>query len=1094
MNGWPVHSESNGFATDGTFDPSMLNNTSNPNPNPQFQNPPFQQPRSQTPSSQFPYTPQQLVPSKRPRDDGAVNSPRQAPSNISLSRSQTPQQVVSNFPGGNFQNPQQGQPLPSNFQHLQHGSNNATPSPTLSTQQYRPQAQQPRMGMSPPPDGSGRGTPQNLNQPQFTMNGQMPGQMSGPQMGMPPTMGAQMPGQAFNIPGTSMPPAFNQNFAAMQGMPGQNPYQPVQLTNNLAARQAAIQQMSLERQRQMMQSRAGMNPMMSPAAVNQPNMGTPTRPQANMANMQNPQRAAEERAFMEKIAKYMQHAQQPFDPHPTIAGRPVNLYILFQLIVRAGSSKRVTQANQWPAVARQIGIPPEQYPNVGVELQQLFQRNLGPWEAAYYNSQQQRMAQMKQAQMSGMPQGQQNMSPTRQMPQNVPPTNQPGNQAYMNQLRMNMQGQPSPAPGQMTPQQNNASLPATNGFSTPQSDQTTARPPSTVDQHRKSASRHLDGSPAQGKVGAFAPTPQPVKAPTSMDVKAVNGAAEPRPTHYVPHVVPLDSHGGYMLGEAILTKKPAGLDRHQPVGDMAEMYKELALHNVDIPSHLDVGVVDIQAITLSLQSGINAEVRYALDLLGKLTDGTLLPRYLELPECGDLLDVLIDCGEDQVEFLSDKSKRIEGLEHGSYEEIARLAKLELQEVQDVPEVGSKKYQKERAAERLLAVTSILRNLSFPRNIMDTRRDNSHFLAASRAVKFLSNTIGLLATRVVSLQSSLNTQDFMKDVIVFLSNTAKEIVLDSQEDAYNFLQFILAFAPGPIPTETNPFRFASYKPSVHKYYPTAIDVFAKLLARDDPNRTFFKQIFVDVSDHEDEDESDLPVHQKYDLLTRAFGMAIAVVPDVSGHERKPINRMDEEILAIAQARKPTLSQGMLTADILSMLIPSSDPGLAKSWLRSQDSWATVLFRVISELAEHDGARELVFRNQNGGQVPPQLYRDEAFLQTVFVNIVSRGMSMLKRLAKKALEDSSLSAKETSKDSIEMKKVNGVSASDDIEETAGHNATKEKESLLDDLSDMERSPTVDFLPLSDSIFYGIFANTKELTSGVIADYIALGEILH
>jgi SWI/SNF chromatin-remodeling complex subunit SWI1 len=534
------------------------------------------------------------------------------------------------------------------------------------------------------------------------------------------------------------------------------------------------------------------------------------------------------------------------------------------------------------------------------------------------------------------------------------------------------------------------------------------------------------------------------------------------------------------------------------VDNAAGLSQPAALHNFDIPGLRDLGVIDLQAITLSLQSGIVAEVRYALDLLVKLTDFAHLMRYFELLECGDLLDVLVDCGEDQVDFLSDESKRIEGLEHGSYEEIARLAKVEIQEVQDVPEAGSKRYHKERAAERLLAITSILRNLSFPRHIMDNRRDNTHLLASSRAVSFLSNTIGLLATRVISLQSAVNTQDFMKDVIIFLSNTAAHIVLESHDDAYNFLQFLLAFAPGPIPTETNPFRFASYKPSIHKYYPAAIDAFAKLLARDDPNRTFFRQIFVDTADHEDSEDSDLPVHQQYDLLTRAFGMAIAVIPNVSGHERKPLNRMDEEVLAIAQARKPTLSQGMLTADILSMLIPASDPSLAKSWLRSQDSWGSVLFRVISELAEHDGAREVVYKNQHGGHFPPHLHRDEGFLQNVFVSIVSRAMSMLKRLAKKALEDTTQPARSKAKDDTEDGKVNGVEDADMADhvddEKHGGSSKPNEEALLDDLADLEKSPAADFLPLSDSIFYGIFANTKELTSGVIADYIALSEILH
>jgi SWI/SNF chromatin-remodeling complex subunit SWI1 len=333
---------------------------------------------------------------------------------------------------------------------------------------------------------------------------------------------------------------------------------------------------------------------------------------------------------------------------------------------------------------------------------------------------------------------------------------------------------------------------------------------------------------------------------------------------------------------------------------------------------------------------------------------------------------------------------------------------------------------------------------------------------------------------------------MKDVVVMLSNIAADIVLESQDDAYNFLQFLLAFAPGPIPTETNPFRFASYKPSVHKYYPYAIDVFAKLLARDDPNRTFFKQSFVDTADHEDAEDSDLPVHQQYDLLTRAFGMAIAAIPDVSGYERKPLNRMDEELTKIAQERNATLSQGMLTADILSMLIPASDPGLAKSWLCSQDSWGCVLFRVVSELAEHDGAREVMERNGTT-RILPQYQMTEGYQKQVFVSIVSRAMSMLKRLAKKAVEDTSLPTRPPSKETSVEVKVNGIS-DHEAEDDADHVAPLDQEALLDDLADLEKSPIADFLPLSDAIFHGIFANTKELTSSVIADYIALGEILN
>src|ERR1700761_7102662 len=99
---WAAHESANPTL----FDTSMFNAN-----NPPFQNAHLQQQqqRSQTPQ-QFPYQVNSVVPSKRPRpgDDGIAASPRQPPSSLNLSRSQTPQQV--GYSGG-FQANQQGQPL-----------------------------------------------------------------------------------------------------------------------------------------------------------------------------------------------------------------------------------------------------------------------------------------------------------------------------------------------------------------------------------------------------------------------------------------------------------------------------------------------------------------------------------------------------------------------------------------------------------------------------------------------------------------------------------------------------------------------------------------------------------------------------------------------------------------------------------------------------------------------------------------------------------------------------------------------------------------------------------------------------------------------
>jgi hypothetical protein len=105
-----------------------------------------------------------------------------------------------------------------------------------------------------------------------------------------------------------------------------------------------------------------------------------------------------------------------------------------------------------------------------------------------------------------------------------------------------------------------------------------------------------------------------------------------------------------------------------------------------------------------------------------------------------------------------------------------------------------------------------------------------------------------------------------------------------------------------------------------------------------------------------------------------------------------------------------------------------------------------------------------------------------------------MSTLKRLAKKAHEDSTLPVHPPAKDVSDETKVNGVEDHDMEDGPNGASKDLDENALLDDLAEMESYPATDFLPLSDAIFHGIFANTKELSSAVIADYIALGEILH
>jgi SWI/SNF chromatin-remodeling complex subunit SWI1 len=1008
MNAWHSHDNlSNGFQPDATanqnlLDASMFNaqfqNAHLQQQQQQQQQQQLQQQRSQTPQFQV----NSVVPSKRPRpgDEGIAASPH-------LSRSQTPQQV--GYPGGFPGNQQAGQPLqaPNPYQHLQHGgSANATPSPTMSNQQFRPpsqaqrmqtvspnppfpqQQQQAGMGMSPPPDANGRvNTPQ---QAQFNMGGQMGGPMAG-----------QMGGMNF-MPGTSMPQGYNQNFGAGQNMAGANAQSPytagqVQLTPNLAAQQAEMHrmhQLKVHQQQQMMaqnraaaaqQQQAAMNQGLMMAQQQQRNMATPTRPQGQGMNPQGQQnRQIEEQNFLQKVGRWMAQSGRPFEAQPLVCGRPVSLFYLFNIVLKAKGSKRVTAMGQWPQVAAALRYqPPEQFPSAAMELKDVFERCLGMWEAATWaNMSQQQKAKMdaiQQAQMTGMNAGPQ-MSPNRPMPQTPQQNAQMQNAQYMQQLqqRMGQMQQPQPPMGQMTPVQNNAQLPAANGWSTPQSDPSIARPQTaSLDPHRKSVSRQLEGSPAPAKQAAFA-TPPPSKLPERADSvsKITNGNVVP--------AVPWTNTTNYQPKSKKLVMSWGGIEPdHQ--GNLGEAISRL---RPDVPDVPEMGNLDIHALTMSLQSGLHVEVRYALDYLVKISNEPRI--FLDLEQCEDLVDILMDCAEEQIETLAEDAPEVSDiLDINSYEDVVRSVKTEIHGLQDIPEAGTMEYDLERCADRLIAITTILRNFSFPIP-MDR---NQHVLASPLVIKFIANAIRLVGTRTLFLRTHVNTQDFMKDVVVFLSNIADKISLPSREDALSILHFLLSFAPGPCPTDSKPLRFPYYVPAVHPYYPPALDSLAKLLARDEPNRSFYKEIFTEnivVS-------ANTTVYQQYDLLTRAFAFAIAVIPErVSPKARH--NPADS--LRLAEARKPSLTQGMLAADILATLCPGVDVGLAKAWLQAEDGWAQSLVRYALLFMRKDvELTQQRTQQRHPSQVQQRNTQNE---DAGFALITPRALGVIKRLGQKTLD--------------------------------------------------------------------------------------------
>ena len=670
-------------------------------------------------------------------------------------------------------------------------------------------------------------------------------------------------------------PQFNPAMANGMGHIGMNPQLNMgQQAMGMSAAQRNYQMQLQAQARHMAQAQAqaqARNAAQMPAMMNQA-MPNPMMQQMQQGQF-NPPKPKNPDDFIKGLQAFMAGRGRSVELNPVICGRHLPLVHLYALVVRNGGSQKLSKMNQWGALAQQIGFPQPQLPQAAQELQNFYMSNLAPYEAAWQMTQQkQRMAQAAiQTQM------QNRMSPSRESHQPQDPS-QPGhqrNQSDLMNLKLGNQLQ--------------------NGF-LPQG------PQSQVPQHRSSLSRQFD--PAQ--IPGASPRPNEV---VKQEPEPERGVPIKKPIEdpFKPDVLPMSRFHGpvnvdevYVLGQQITEMKPT------------------------VPAVRELGVIDIHALTLAIRSGMHAETRIALDTLIILSTESQL--QLSLIECDDLMETLVDCAQEQVDYLAEHAAEVsDEMSLTSYEDLVRACRFEAESLQDVPDFGTVDYDLDRAADRLICITTLIRNFSF-------YEANFVVLGQPEILRLLSNVIRYLGTKEMILRNNRNTLDFMKDVIIYLSNLSTSLNLPSKQEALCLLHFLLAFAPTPSPTSTNSDKvsFTMYAPNVHKYMPSAVDSLAKLLARDEPNRTFYKSVF-------SADSSSTP---PYELLTRTFGLAISPVPQTPAQSQTK---------ALVEARKPFLLQGMLAAEILASMVPSSDHPLARSWLESEDGFAISLLRLVSLLS-------------------------------------------------------------------------------------------------------------------------------------------------
>ena len=955
----------------------------------QVQNPQLQQRmqngivRNGSPAFHNPaYQTQSIVPSKRPRGGSDVYgaSPRQAPGALPSSRSQTPQQApYIGFPGNANGAHQRQAPTP--YQHLQHvGSNNASPSPIMQDQHFNPQALPPRMQtVSPSPFSP---APQNYGGQTSPPQSDYGSRVDTPQNGVNPYLQTMAygagPQQHFPAPAGPLISGVHNSAALRYGQnaQGMQAQQQQQQMHDMRQQQMVRQLHATNDDAQHRHQGAGLTASSAQMINYQQQAARMQQMQQAMLRPRDPDH------FLRQLTQFMGPRNLPFNPNPKFDGRPFHPWYIWTIVMKFGGSKKVEQApGGWQNIANQFQLAP----TAAHEIRSYWQSNLYPYEQTILQSLQQSQQRHRPVpNPTGMPQRLQGevtsavhdqFSPVKQLqPQAQTPS------AMMHARRPSGADFQTPTKSIM-PQQHDMRQPHLNGYAAAQQSHGPHQAQSAFTVASRGSATQSQSTQSRAHQASLTPT---VKRESyiegsrkdDVDVDALkNRIINPIQEEFVPIAGDV-SFLNIQNGDKKIASHGGNV-----IGDFENFIDELIECKPIVPRVFELGNIDIRALTMSLRSGIHAEVRVALDTLATISINPERQHHrgpsLLLGESEDLVDTLIDCAGEQVEFLAESAAEVSDVMLISpYEDVVRGCRCEMVSLLDVPEVGSLEYDLDRAAERLVCISTILRNLS-------EVEPNHHLLAEPFVVRFMTTVIRYLGTRNMLLRTYRNTLDFSKDIITFLSNVSQAIDLPGKEEALCILHFLLSFAPSPLPTSSGAdgLMFSEYKPSTHRYLPAAVDSLAKFLARDDPNRTYYKYIFT----------ADNTSSPPYDLLTRTFALAIAPVPNHS--KAHP---------SIIDVRKPFIAQGVLAADILVSLMPSNEQALARSWLMSQDGFAPSLLRLVSLLAiDAPPIRGMPPQNRHMEEELRQMERD-------WVIITNRGISILRKLAERAKDIEPLSS--------------------------------------------------------------------------------------
>ncbi|EMR08311.1 hypothetical protein PNEG_03153 [Pneumocystis murina B123] len=622
-------------------------------------------------------------------------------------------------------------------------------------------------------------------------------------------------------------------------------------------------------------------------------------------------------SLMASLIEFMNKRGISINAHPYIGDQQINLAVLYIQVMRLGGSHKVTQANAWGSIAQAFGINLTLIPNAGQQLSECYKNYLAAYEEAWIYNQQLLMKQ--QAISNKYKHG------------IVQEKNEEKNTSYntTNKALLHFQTQHV--------------LPS----------KSTSQPISQPISHP--VSQPVSQSVSQPVSQPISLVPQSIPQSISIPIADNSVPSNSHPTilssqstftqQYKPKKRIVDTYGGFDM--ELITRMSNDLENLR--------YRPPALH--------ELGTINIYALIMSIQSRLHSEVNRALDVLTIITGDK---RWcLPLLECDELLDSIIEIADEEYQLLiPDVKNADETISISSYEQMVDLYYDEIDDLTINYRPGSQGYGRFRSMEKILCITTILRNLTFA-------EENQNVMAKNNALLILIEHLIILISKTNILEISYRQRlDLAKDLIILLSNISQDILIDNESTAIAIIRLITAFSPDSnICLNPDKIIFTPYNPTLHPYLPAAIDTLAKLFARSFPNRHTFAKIMIFLSSKQ---------CLRDNIFIRALMLCISPIP---------ISTLTHPIHT-CEVRLALLEHCTLAAETIINIFPKED-NLAHSILSSDDSFLDSFVKLACLLS-----------SIGGGQLPNQIHNIES---NPFSRFARRTMNILRILIEKAKEE-------------------------------------------------------------------------------------------